>query len=710
MRVDVGFDLYETQRRIVAYDGVAPLCVSGPSGSGKTTVLAARAVRLAARKAVAVVCPHASSCEAFGAALAGHDRPEHPIVVDTIAGHAAAWMRGEFIASAASPTLIVGSDLDSEALVRVAGSSILDMSWPGFREPGFTLDLPFLGRPDVFFEEAAGLFRQLRRWNIGPEEFEVRCAAGLAEFYGDDVERARVLCADPQLRSRASSRGREAMSADISRLRSQKRAERELAKLLAFLYREYRAAAPLAPVLCGEDAVDEALQWLQRDTSACGRVADRFAEIIVDDAEDSEPATAKIIDLLRAGASTNVTVAYCESAAIDGIGGRRALLLGSDAHRIDLAPSTQTRAARSATRFADEGSEADAIAADIRGLFGSGAAPRDIMVLARDDDAASVYSRQLAERGIPVIASPSAWQAPRDIADILALASVVDDPYDHAHLLRVLASPLVGLSDLSVLTLCGDPIDAAQLPLDVGLSDKGFGPARGVGTTTLADNVLYGRVDLKLNDGARASLMEFRARWLQWRKSCARLSAPAAIAYLIEAAGFKAAWHAMPHHLRTRLADDGRRLVAAAARSQERRLIDVARSLEGGLGCIGAASESDDAVTCRPVIEAKGIRKPYVFVAGIAHERFPRIYVSRAMAYSKKYGLIVRENVAGGASQTAKFAWYYAKFGAKNLYIEGERRVLSYALSRADVAVRATGFGKPPRWAAEQDLLTAYGA
>jgi len=59
---------------------------------------------------------------------------------------------------------------------------------------------------------------------------------------------------------------------------------------------------------------------------------------------------------------------------------------------------------------------------------------------------------------------------------------------------------------------------------------------------------------------------------------------------------------------------------------------------------------------------------------------------------------------------TRRTARSYAKFGAKALYLDEERRALNYALSRADVAAHASGFGKPPRWAAKNDLLSAFGA
>jgi len=135
----------------------------------------------------------------------------------------------------------------------------------------------------------------------------------------------------------------------------------------------------------------------------------------------------------------------------------------------------------------------------------------------------------------------------------------------------------------------------------------------------------------------------------------------------------------------------------------------VARALESGLAAIEPSTPGGDAVVSETIAGVKGSRAPYVFVTGVAHNRFPRIYVSHALSFTKQWGLIARENVAGGASQTAKFAWYYAKHGAKRMYIEEERRALAYALSRADIAAHATGYGSTPRWAADQDLLSGYG-
>lgn len=707
MLAEHALELTSAQRQAVLHDGRSPLALTGPPGSGKTTALAALAARWSADGVVTVVCPNAASCEAFTLAAIRANCGDG-VAVDTLDGHLASWMRREFAASGASPSLHVGGEHDSIALARHAGRTILDMTWPGFRNAEFTLDLPFLARPDIFFEEAAGLFRQMRRRLVEPAAFDAACLAGIDAFYGADVERARALIADPEVRSQASRRGRDALGATAEQLRIQRRAERDLTSLLVFLYGEYVDAARGRPVICPEDVVAEAIAWLRRDRRALARIAERSGGIVVDDAEDAEPALVALLEQLGADAGeVRVATASCASSAVEGIRGRRPLSLGASATSIVLAPRSAAVVV-TARRFADENAEADEMSAAIRGLLAEGASPADIFVLTRDRSAASIYANALAERSVPITAPADAWQSPEDVLDLLALAAIVDDPYDHAHLLRALASPVVGLSDLSLLRLCRDPADAGQLSLDVGLDDARIGGARGTASTTLAENALLGDADQRLSDDARAALVAFRERWQIWRERCATMAPAAALAYLIDAAGFRAAWHARAPHLRGRLAADAERIIAAAC-DAEGPLAEIVRSLEAGASGVAPAESGREAIRCSTIDGAKGLRAPYVFVAGVAHNRFPRVYVSHAMAFTKQWGLIVRENVAGGAAQTAKFAWYYAKHRAKRLYIDEERRALAYALSGADVAASASGYGSTPRWAADQDLLSAHG-
>jgi superfamily I DNA/RNA helicase len=706
LRADLDLRLNDGQRRVVEAERAGTVVVSGPPRSGKTTALAARAARLGIEGPVLVICSHEGSAAAFRSALSavGGDASN----VDTLERHIARWMRGQFVAAGASPDLAVGTDADSLRQVYAAAKDVLDLSWPGFRDERFTLDLPLLSRTDAFFEEAAGLFRQLRRAGVTPQEFEVGCRAGLVEFYGSGVERALASCADPEVNARASRRGRDALSSGAAAIEVQKKAERDLASLLAHLYVDYRNAARGADILSPEDVIDEGLDWLRRDPAACEIVARPLSGVIVDDGEDAQPGTQELLEMLATAGLRCVTISECKGAAIDGIGGRRGVAAADRAARIDLAGTPLPAPVRHVSRWADEEEEAAAVAAQLGDLLRGGAPPDDIVVLARDTDAAAVYARLLSGHDVPIAAPVTRWQSPHDVADLLALAAIVDDPYDNAHLLRVLASPLVGLSDASLWTLCRDQSGHAQLTLDVTGADDRKDRRRSSQPTTLADNVFNGSADHLLSDQARSSVRAFRTWSAEMRAICSGRSAAAALGTLIEAAGVRAAWHAQAPYLRARLADDAARLVAAAAAfaaGGRRTVAQTVRAIEDGEANVRAARDAPGAIACGTIVEWKGRRARYAFVVGVAHERFPRIYVPRAFAFSRRFGLIARENTAGGASQTAKYAWYYAKFEAKERFLEEERRALDYGLARADAEAWVSGFGRPPRWALDQDLL-----
>ncbi|HEY7980222.1 MAG TPA: hypothetical protein VID19_01965 [Candidatus Eremiobacteraceae bacterium] len=685
--------------------------IDGVTGAGKTTALAALAATLAANGRVVVVCSHEASCRAFRRALCTIGAAGGPIIVDTLVGHLARMLRADHMAAMITPNFTIGGPRAVEVVIARAARGLLDLTWAELRDGSIDLDLPFARRPGALIEAAGDLCELLRRTRVSAEEFAEGAAAGLGNFYGDDVERARELLAQAQATGRGSKRARESMRASGSSLRVQRRAERDLAVVLAHLYREYVAAARLAPVKTEGEIIGSATDWLLSDAEAAARAFDGCSGMLVDDAEDAEPALREFLEIAAAAGVSYVAVAGRESAAVDELHGRRALVPQPDAHIVNGGPPASGPQPQ-AHRFASEIEESDWIADRISALLRAGAAPDEIAVLARDREAAQIYAGLLAERGLPALPPASAFAAPDDIADLFALAHVVEDPYDQARLLRVLASPLVGFSDASLWTLCGDATPDAQLSLDVGAGEGKRGRDRGAMRTRLANNVLYGDADGSLPESSRAVLQRFRSRLAQWSATCMSLNPAEAFAFLAHAAGFTIRWRLQAHFAQLRLADDAARiedaLAAAAGSGVARTLRAAADAVEDGLIAPRPAARTAAALICDGIVEVKGEHFTHVIVAGVAHERFPRIYLPRAMAFSRKYGLIVRDNVADGAPQTAKFAWYYAKFDAKRRYLDGERRALRYALSRGIASAAVTGYGFPPRWAKDEDLLAEY--
>jgi hypothetical protein len=685
--------------------------IAGVSGAGKTAALAALAATRAADGRVVVVCSHEASCRAFERALSTIGAARGPIIVDTLVGHLARMLRADYASSMVTPAFVVGGPRAVDVVAARAARGLLDLTWPELRDGSIDLDLPFASRPGALIEAAGDLCELLRRTRISAEEFVDGASAGLGNFYGDDVERARELLAEVQATGRGSKRARESMRASVSSLRVQRRAERDLGSVLAHMYREYIAAARSAPVKTEGEIIGSATDWLSSDAAAAARAFDGCSGVLVDDAEDAEPALREFLDIASAAGVAYVALAGNESSAVDELYGRRGLGSPPGAHEVNAGPPAAGPRPE-ARRFANEIDESDWIADRIFAQLRAGAAPETIAVLARDRDAARIYAGLLAQRGLPALPPVNEFAAPSDIADLFALAHVVEDPYDQARLLRVLASPMVGFSDASLWTLCGDATPDAQLSLDVGAGEGKRGRDRGAFRTRLANNVLYGDADGSLPESSRAVLQRFRTRLAQWSATCLSLNPAEAFAFLTHASGFTMRWRQHAHFAQPRLADDAARIEEAIAASVDsgvaRSLRAAVDSVEGGLIAPRPAARTGAALVCDGIVAVKGEHFAHVIVAGVAHERFPRIYLPRAMAFSRKYGLIVRDNVADDAPQTAKFAWYYAKFDAKRRYLDGERRALRYALSRGIASAAVTGYGSPPRWAKDEDLLAEY--
>jgi len=685
--------------------------VGGAPGSGKTRTLAEIAAERAARGRVLVICSHEASCRAFDRALRELEAERRAIDVDTLVGHLARLMRAEYASARVAPKFAIGGPSAANAIVEKAARSLLDLAWPELRDGSIDLDLPFARRPGALLEAAASLCELLRRSRISPSEFETGCAEGLDAFYGGDVERARDLLFQAQRSNRGSKRAREAMRASDGVLRVQRRAERDLARVVSHLYRDWIDVARTSPIKPEGEVIGSAMDWLSSDAAAAGRAFAGYDVILVDDAEDGETALPEFMAVAAAAGVSCVAVAGREASAVDELHGRRSFVqtplnASATAGRPDLGPAPE------AHRFADEIAEADWIADRVAGLLRGGIRPDRVAVLSRDRDAALIYARLLAARGLPSLPPANAYAAPDDVADLFALAAIVDDPYDHARLLRVLASPLVGFSDATLWTLCRDASASAQLSLDVGGEEGARARDRTAVRTRLADNVLYGGADSALPDASRDVLRRFRERFAEWRAACSTLAPADAFALLVRDAGFARRWRDAPAFATARLNDDAVRIVDALA-SAER--CGVARGLRAALDAVACgiiaprlAARSDAALVCDGIVDVKGERFAHVIVAGVAHERFPRIYVSRPLAFSRKYGLIARDNVADAAAQTAKYAWYYARFEAKRRYLDGERRALRYGLSRGIESAAVTGFGTAPHWAKDEDLLAAY--
>lgn len=698
------------QKQAVEAPSSGVCLINGLPKSGKTVALAARAAALAPQGPIVIWCSHESGAHAMRDALAAVNAPAE-IWAGTAPQYLLGLLRSHYALAGVHPQVSAGGESAARAIVEHAAAGLLDLTWSEVNAPNFDFNLPGLSRPDAFLDEAAVLIRQLRSARITPEAFARGCQAGVTAFYGDEVEAALAKSRDRSVLERSSRRGREALGVSPAVLQAQRRAERGLGLVLARLYREYILAARTAQLLSDEDIIDECVRWLVEDSASARSIASSIAALLLDDAEDAHAGVADALTTLTAAGLRSMTLAGWENAAIDGLNGRRSALRVLPASTtVTLAPlGDQPIPSTVSNRFTSEAEEVAHVAVSIANLLREGVAPRDIAVLTRSADAAACYEERLATFGLPVDPPLERFAAPREIDDWLALAAVLDDPLDQAHLLRVLAAPMLGLSDASIFALCEDPQTVTQLALGVGVGDERRREATAAAKKTLARNVFEGAVDDRLNETARDRIVRLRTAIAGWRADLAKAPAWEVARSLAHLGGFIRHWASAPEYRQARLRDDCQRVVEALA---ERAAVDPARTLnelvhdfEDGMLVVRPADRSPRAIACDTITSVKGLHWRHLFVVGLAYERFPRVYVSRKMAFSRTYGLIARENVAPGAAQTAKFAWYYARFDAKALYLAEERRALAYGLSRGTRSASASGFGTPPRWAKDADLL-----
>jgi ATP-dependent exoDNAse (exonuclease V) beta subunit len=305
--------------------------------------------------------------------------------------------------------------------------------------------------------------------------------------------------------------------------------------------------------------------------------------------------------------------------------------------------------------------EARSVAARIAELIEAGAAPREVVVLTRAATDLRTYERALEERGIPtyLIGGRGYWSSPQ-VLDVVAYLRALANPLDEHALYQLLASPMVGLS-----------MDALVL---VAAARRGGGDDEPDG--------------LAAEDARRLSA--FR----QWFESERRLLGRVAIEELIERVliltGYDLEMLALPGGER-RLANV--RKLMRLARDHEGR---SGRDLRGFLSLVGLlaaggradAKESEapvegealDAVRLMTIHRAKGLEFEIVVVADLGRERFRRRELIR-VGPEGELGLRLARAGTGGSVP----ALDYERLGEQQQRADEaeERRIFYVAMTRA---------------------------
>jgi ATP-dependent exoDNAse (exonuclease V) beta subunit len=251
--------------------------------------------------------------------------------------------------------------------------------------------------------------------------------------------------------------------------------------------------------------------------------------------------------------------------------------------------------------------EARVLAGRVLELVHAGAAPRDIVLLARATTDLRAYERALEDRGVPtyVIGGRGYWSHPQ-VIDFVAYLSALANPLDEEALFTVLASPLVGASADALVVLA-----AAR------------SEARDPWSVVRDPEALLDDIDARDRDRLAAF-----ARWFAGeRERAPRAPIEELIERALELSGYDLTMLAMPGGAR-RLANV-RKLMRLGREHESRHggdlrgFLDLVRGLASGRLAEPRESEAPvegeglDAVRLMTIHRAKGLEFPIVCVADL---------------------------------------------------------------------------------------------
>lgn len=589
-------------------------------------------------------------------------------------------------------------DVEADAIFEEAAAPLLAME-PEFLELEIDPEVHGLRSPERFLESAFRLERRLSESAIGADEFLSRALAGGTEFYAHPPN-----FADPRLLAATDDRYRRSLAVSHEELQRQYRREIDLAKLLAQLFRVYRRALSERHCATGRDAVVAALEVLEKDKRLATRTRDAYRVAFVDDAQNLTPAEFALLRCIFGERLAGVTLAGDPSTHFGA--GPPARIVDADTTSIELTQRYRAPVAARVARPGTQKEEAAEIASYVAALLRQGTSPSQIVLLLRSVESASLYSDALLDRDVPVqIAGNYNIFGDRRALDALALLWNVHDPYRHEYLLRTLSNPAMNLSDASIAVLCGEAVEEQtvlfeELPSKPPSGKQHHDETRAI---RLARNVLFGVRDDALSGVARERVVRWRAlreRWaeaqqnlpfepfarLVWEQGLARDGAPGSPRAHVQQAVLQRLLDRLTAYLATHPGTSLGDLLADAQRRAESNL-EVCESLDDGA-----------AVSVMSIESARGGSFDHVIVANVRPGAFPCWYAPDAFFFSMKLGMVPKDNVGDApTARTAKFLYYIDRIKARERYYAHERRIFTYARTRAVRSLFVTAFGRPTR-------------
>jgi superfamily I DNA/RNA helicase len=681
----IALELTDEQRAAVEapYDGC--LAILGAAGTGKSTVLAERANR--ARS----LYPQA---EPFY--LRAHRGLDELSVA---------------LLRATGREITLVDDVEAELLFARACTPLFDLQWAEFADAQLDPEVPGLRSPQRFLAAAFRLIRRLGDANVDPALFLSLALTGATEFYANPPN-----FTDSSLLIATKNTFHDSLDVNPQELTRQYRREVDLAKIIAKLYEHYVQLVNASGRMTGRDAVIAATHALREDRGLAAQMRERHRLAFVDDAQELTDAHLQLLRGIFGEPLAGVTLCGDPGSAVSMV--RRTqpeLTFAQCSSRIKLRVQHRTPQV-DVHRLKTELEEAAFVAERVAEWIAQGVSAARIAVIFRSVHDVELYERALLDANVPVaISGDLNLFADRRVLDAMALLWNVYDPFRHEWLLRTLCGPAVGLSDASLATLCGEPLDP-QRPL-FAFDDEPAPTTRASRWNPKRDlrlgwNVIRGEQDDALGADAAARVKRFRGLRLQWvevmqsqpfesfarrvwREGLARDGEPDSARAFAQQAVLQ------------RLLDRLRGFLAERPDAMTAEVLEYAqRRMESDLETCEPPGDTAGFVQMMSVEAAQGREFEHAIVANVRPGAFPLWYAPDAFLFSPKLGMIPKENAGDAqAARTAKFSYYVFRTKAAQRYNERERRALQYALRRASRSVLVTAWGSPTRGITAPELL-----
>lgn len=358
----------------------------------------------------------------------------------------------------------------------------------------------------------------------------------------------------------------------------------------------------------------------------------------------------------------------------------------------------------------------------------------DMVVLLRSPASrAEAFAQEFNRQGVPLSAARAGFFNSLEIADLVNLLKLMDNPLQDLPLLAVLRSPLVALSldelveirarsSAKPFWLALRVFAAGETELSAPSGDPGAGNLSSVAPAkagTPCQNLLplgEGQAAMsqpaapppEAETGRKVNL--FLRQYERWRELARQYSLSECLEAVLVETHYEALLQAEPRG-DERVANVRRLLTLAREYDPYQRqglyrfLRFVKMQEEEELEQEPAAAQTENAVRLMSIHKAKGLEFPVVVLAGLG-VRFNFQDLSREIMLHEQYGLCPRVKPPDADQAYSSIIHWLAREEERREQMGEELRLLYVALTRARDTLILTGTGRGPRWqSAERPCL-----